>query len=403
MFSILKTLSKVYCVTAIYIFLIAPNPLFSVPTPQDLEAANEAITDKIASVPRQNPPKNSNETAQDGRATTGPNSTITYSQELEGTKSLMPSMLSISPRVDVPESFFYQRLSVDCIGHQVVIDGRFTQIQDFRIPPTDYVQRDENGEVSRSDQRSIQIRITRCRTGCRCNSNGELLGNDDVRTGRNCQNRRKIPLKCRLLFGCYCKVELGERRSPIEGATVEDFERSFNNLPDYVQQRLGQIDFRRFARPSVRQALDGIEPIGSLDESVLFDGPAGFVGEPLGFVDQPIGFVDQPIGFVDQPAIGFVGEPVAGQADNLNVAPLPLYGMDGGDPCPWELGAQEALGLDPNELGLTNWPGFSPSDFDYWNHYGGGSGGGSGGGYGGGYGGGADSIAKRSTDSKLKK
>ncbi|KAF3310837.1 hypothetical protein TWF173_009194 [Orbilia oligospora] len=365
--------------TAIYIFLIAPNPLFSVPTPQDLEAANEAITDKIASVPRQNPPKNSNETAQDGRATTGPNSTITYSQELEGTKSLMPSMLSISPR------------------YQAVIDGRFTQIQDFRIPPTDYVRRDGNGEVSRSDQRSIQIRITRCRTGCRCNSNGELLGNDDVRTGRNCQTRRKIPLKCRLLFGCYCKVELGERRSPIEGATVEDFERSFNNLPDYVQQRLGQIDFRRFARPSVRQALDGIEPIGSLDESVLFDGPAGFVGEPLGFVDQPIGFVDQP-------AIGFVGEPVAGQADNLNVAPLPLYGMDGGDSWTWDLGAQEALGLDPNELGLTNWPGFSSSDFDYWNHYGGGSGGGegSGGGSGGGYGGGADGIAKRSTDSKLK-
>ncbi|KAF3198337.1 hypothetical protein TWF106_004710 [Orbilia oligospora] len=282
MFSTLGTLSKVYFMIVIYIILIAPNPLFSAPTLQDPEAANEAITDTIASVPRQNPPKNLNETAQDGRATTGPNTT--YSQELEGTKTVISSMLSISP-----------------------------------------------------------------------------------------QSRR-----------------------PIEGATVEDFERSFNNLPNYVRQRLDEINFHEFARPSLLDALDEIESIGSLDESVFSD-------ESI-LLDGPTEVVGEPIGFVDQPAIGFAEEPVAGQADNdLNVAPLPLYGLDGGDPLTWELGDQEALGLDPNEFGFTHWPGFSSSLLDFWNNFGGGygGGGGSGGGSGGGYGGGADGIAKRSPDSKF--
>ncbi|KAF3204030.1 hypothetical protein TWF679_009974 [Orbilia oligospora] len=192
------------------------------------------------------------------------------------------------------------------------------------------------------------------------------------------------------------RVELTESRRPIEGATVEDFERSFNNLPNYVRQRLDEINFHEFARPSLLDALDEIESIGSLDESVFSD-------ESI-LLDGPTEVVGEPIGFVDQPAIGFAEEPVAGQAENdLNVAPLPLYGLDGGDPLTWELGDQEALGLDPNEFGFTHWPGFSSSLLDFWNNFGGGygGGGGSGGGSGGGYGGGADGIAKRSPDSKF--
>ncbi|KAK6332535.1 hypothetical protein TWF730_004197 [Orbilia blumenaviensis] len=80
-----------------------------------------------------------------------------------------------------------------------------------------------------------------CKTGCRCDKDGAIMGNPAFKKDKRfpklmCDPEEFMPERCVHLLGCTCVVSLGQPLPKIKGATREDYQRALDSLPQIIRE-----------------------------------------------------------------------------------------------------------------------------------------------------------------------
>ncbi|KAK6512197.1 hypothetical protein TWF481_001088 [Arthrobotrys musiformis] len=154
-----------------------------------------------------------------------------------------------SRAVEVPSNFFYvtERLQLQCKDFEMFRTGAWKMMTEYRegtnIKQTEFV----NFRDGSLDEAGIQRELDgirrgqlRCKTYCKCDDDGVIVENTaSIRRGRPiyCSSEDQIPMRCVALWGCSCTVKLRQPPANIPGASVSDYQRALDAIPQLVQMQ----------------------------------------------------------------------------------------------------------------------------------------------------------------------
>ncbi|KAF3169027.1 hypothetical protein EYR41_004142 [Orbilia oligospora] len=204
---------------------------------------------------------------------------------------------NISLRVDVPKSYFIQgRMVIECRSAEATYESsRNTEPRWALLDWPNFQEYPSKPHAIGSIKRRIR--------SCKDLSQGVHRGTG-VRHA--CALRRTYPEECALVYGCYCNAQLHNNPDSITGASVADYQRALDGLPETIKNtnegfrfnagaRAGGLDnwitFSEAARmyPIANRPMTGLLPL-----EIITEIPPPIIQEPPGY-----GLAADPFVYVD--------------------------------------------------------------------------------------------------------
>ncbi|KAK6528408.1 hypothetical protein TWF281_009649 [Arthrobotrys megalospora] len=162
------------------------------------------------------------------------------------------SISNVQSRVDVHPSFFYRGMHMVCRSVDDFISGRFRPLAPQGVPlepVVDWTSRDP-GTLAKQTM-SLRRRQTVCLRYCRCNDDG-VIEDSGILTdfgSSMCNVATHIPEKCYDTHGCTCQADMIQPQAGVPGATIYDYQRALNRVPQAIRQAHPNFVWHGAGRP----------------------------------------------------------------------------------------------------------------------------------------------------------